>query len=287
MSAALHSLNSSALVDTTQRLSDLQFSQMMAFASNENVPDPSESFRYGVLVRNKRRKQGIVDVSSNFWHSPVLQRFSNSTSSDLILVKGAFQLRQAVKDVAVTITEALRQKNAIVLWAMKIDTGHEQARQPSSKDILKSLVAQAMRHSQRTQTDKSMTINCTRMMTAYSEMDWIQILASALAGLSQTIYLALDLAMFRDGLVLDIDMTQVVSMFTTLIGELKARGPKTQVKIMLFSYKAVPGQAMSAYNVVTVKSDARAWLRNNLRDPQWKRGSSALRNSSYWSRRDF
>lgn len=242
----------------------------MAFKSNENILDPSESFRYGVLMRNKRQKQGIIKVSSNFWHSPVLQRFSDSTRSDLILVRGTFQLRQAIKDVDITITEALREKKAVVLWVMKIDTSHDQARQPSSKDILKSLVAQAMRYSQSAQTEKSMSLNCTRMMTADSEMDWIQILASALAGLSQTIYLAIDLAMFRDGLVLDVDMAQVISMFTALISELDTRGLKTQVKIMLFSYKAVSGQAMSSYNVVTVKSDTRTWARKNRREPNWK-----------------
>jgi hypothetical protein len=117
-------------------------------------------------------------------------------------------------------------------------------------------VAQAMASIQLIQTDKSMTLNCAPMKTADSEMDWIQILASALAGLNQMVYLDLDLAMFRDGLILHFDISHVISMLISLIGELTARGLATRIKIMLFSYKAVSSQAMGSHNVVTVKGEA-------------------------------
>jgi hypothetical protein len=244
-----------------------RFSKFMVYYSNI----------FDMLVQHHPE---YVSLACRFWFSPELQSFSNSTTSDLIIIKGTFPLRQAIRDIAVTITEELRQKNAAVLWAIKIEVGQDQARQPSSKDILKSIVAQAMRLSQGVQTDKSMTINCTRMRTADSEIEWIQILASVLAGLNQPVYLALDLAMFRDEIILDIDISHIISIFASLSNDLSAQGLKTKVKIMLFSYKAAPGLAMSSHNVVTVKGDTRPWIRNNGREQQPRRGSSFLRHGS-------
>jgi hypothetical protein len=235
-SIAYQALNSGALLDTNHKLSDLQFSQMMSFVSDSNMPDPTQSFQHGLFMCKRLRSQGKIGIPSSFWHSPNLMKFSTSGHSDLVIIKGIFQLRQAVRNVAVTVTEELRRANVAVLWAVKIEMGKEQNHRPLPKDILKSLVAQALRLTQSGQSEKSMALNCARLHTADSDMEWIGILVSVLAGLNQTVYLALDLEIFRDGLLIDSHTTRVLSMFTSLINELSSRASSTKVKIIFFTY---------------------------------------------------
>jgi hypothetical protein len=185
-----------------------------------------------------------------------------------VIIKGTFQLRQAVRNVAVTITEVLRRADVVVLWAVKIEMGKEPNHRPLPKDILKSLVAQALRFTQSGQSEKSMALNCARLHTADSDMEWIRILASVLAGLNQTVYLALDLEMLRDGLLNDSHTTHVLSMFTSLINELYSRESSTKVKIIFFTYKSISNDFIRSYNVVTVCNETRKQL--TARKPKMK-----------------
>ena len=90
------SLNSAALLNTNQRLSDLQLSQIMEYLSDVPLVDPIKTLQYGLAMRN-RRFHASRSGSEPFWHSPKLKEWSSASRSSLVAVKGNYQSRFEVK----------------------------------------------------------------------------------------------------------------------------------------------------------------------------------------------
>ncbi|KAH0565264.1 hypothetical protein GP486_001345 [Trichoglossum hirsutum] len=246
MMTSFQSINSSALLDTNQRLSDLQLSQIIAFVSNTPLPDPTKSYQYSLFMRNRRYRNLRGSTSGPFWFSPKLQAWSSARDSALCMVKGTFHSRFDVKDVCVSMIEQLHNGEIPVIWAMKM--GGEGVRDTSSVDLFKYLVFQALRLNSTLHTEKSMALSCSRFQSATTEEEWCELLGSALAGIAREVYIVVDLEMLNLSLAPISGNFSWPFAFTSLFKKLSDRGFDTRVKVLLFSY----GSAISPQ---TIRSD--------------------------------
>ncbi|KAF2267733.1 hypothetical protein CC78DRAFT_456466 [Lojkania enalia] len=231
-------INSSSLLDTNQKVTDLQFSEMIEIVSKVPIPDPTESYHHAVFMRRRRQLRNKIDIPTGFWHSSTLQKFSNSQTSSLILVKGSFRSRFSLRDAAVIITEELHRQSIPILWAVQTGTQDSSISRGTVKDVLKSLVAQALRLSTNPRYEKSLALSCTRLRTATDEAEWFQVLGSAVESLRQQVFIMLDMELLirpsDDEEPADLQMLQ---LFLDMFRHLSQRGLGHAVKVMVFSYR--------------------------------------------------
>lgn len=227
------SATSSAFLDTSQRLSDLQLSQIMTFISDVAGLDAAKSLQYSLVMRNRRQLKPAPAVEP-FWLGPKLQAWASAKSSSLIMVRGTFQNRFGMKDFCVDFIGILREAEIPVLWALKSSYKDTDA-VPSMVDLLKHLVCQALRLNVALQTESFLGPSCAAFRRAMTEDDWFNLLGSVLAGLPQ-IYIVIDVEMLSS---LFPPLTKDFSLplaFLGLFQKLSDRGVKTRVKVILVSY---------------------------------------------------
>lgn len=140
-SVAYHTIQSSTMLDTNQRVSDLQISQILTHLSNVPFDDPLKSFQHHLFFR-KRRAQGtnLSAVTNSFWLSSRFQSLFSTEKSALALMKGNFATRQVLQNFCVDVIEHLRSSNIPTLWALKkAATPNNEQTQLSIEDLLKYL----------------------------------------------------------------------------------------------------------------------------------------------------
>jgi hypothetical protein len=225
-------LQSSALLDTNQRLFDLQIAQMLEFATKSPTIDPEANLAFGTFMRNRRRL--LHNVPNEVWHSPKFQNWSECCSSSVVLVKGSFASRFIARDFGVTVVEALRASSKYVLFILQ-DQQRERKSQTTAVDLIKSLVFQAIRINENFRTTKACTVTCARVGSATTESDWMDILLALLSGLP-VVYIVFDVESLSQHLpVRENDFSWPLAFFS-LFQKLASRGCTTVVKVLLISY---------------------------------------------------
>ena len=221
-----------AQLDTNQRVSDLQLSQMLTHTANSLLDDPETSYRFGVLIRNKHQRG--LHRTPKFWLSPRLKDWTTSKSSSLIVVKGSYATRSQARDFGINVIEAVQPASIPVLWALH-DNSKSFCETISTVDLLKSLVQQAIRINKTFQSEKFCTRSCTRIQSARDEKEWLDILGSVLVGLP-LLYIVVNLeSLGRNPLAMTEHFSWPLA-FLSLFQSLSSRGVATVVKIVLITY---------------------------------------------------
>jgi hypothetical protein len=222
-------------VDTNEKVSDLQFSELVRIAAEPSSFDPQESYTQAVLIRNLRRQNQRINMPSTFWQSPTPKKFADSSTSSLMLVKGTFQERAALRDTAVKVTEELKRKNIPTLWAVDAQMPDPAARVSTPVDILKSLVAQALTLDDSSHSQKSTALSCTQLRTAATERQWFDILGAALANLRRETYVVLELDTLLSPSSENSSNREVIALFSDMLKELTNRRAKSIVKVLIIT----------------------------------------------------
>jgi hypothetical protein len=225
-------LQSSALLDTNQRVFDLQIAQMLDFAAKSPTVEPEICLSFGIFMRNRRRL--LQGVPNELWQSSKLLNWTKPGSCSIVLVKGSFASRFKARDFGVTIVEALRAASKHVLFILQDPQGDRKS-QTTVTDLIKSLVFQAMRINEDFQTTKACTVTCARVRSATTESDWMDILLAVLSGLP-IVYIIFDVeTISHHQEALDKDFAWPVA-FVSLFQNLASRGSKTAIKVLFISY---------------------------------------------------
>ncbi|MCJ1268458.1 hypothetical protein MMC22_008346 [Lobaria immixta] len=226
------SINSSAHLNTNQRLSDLQVSQIVASTSNPCKMDAMKSLQYCVFMRKQLLKPATA--AQPFWLTPRFQTWKSAVASSLVIVKGNYATRFEVKDFCVNAVTLLRSAKIPVIWALKtVEPSVVEA--PSAIDLLKDLTSQALRLNIALHNERSLVLSCTKFLGAESENDWFDILAGVLAGLPQ-IYILIDIEAVNPHYQTIEQGFSWPSAFLNFFGKISERGLKTVVKVVLVSY---------------------------------------------------
>jgi hypothetical protein len=223
--------------------------------------DPVESYNQAVLMRNLRRRSQRVDVPNTFWQSPLLKRFANSPQSCLILVRGTFQGRWTLRDIAVRVTEELHIKNIATLWAVNARKSDLAAKSITLIDNLRSLVAQALKLNGSQHSQKSATLCCTQLRTATTENQWFDILGAALSNFCKEMYILLELEPLMPPSGDYSQNSEIIELFDRLFRELAIRGSNLAVKVMVLTCMPLPSQLQGIGNVLSTTMPAISPLR--------------------------
>jgi hypothetical protein len=208
---------------------------MVRVAAELSSFDPLESYSQAVMVRNLRRQNQRFNVSNAFWQSPTLKKFAESPEPSLMLVKGTFQERGALRDAAVRVTEELKSMNMTTIWAVNAQISDRATKSVNSLDVLKSLVAQALTSGDLAHSLKSTALSCTQLRTAATTKQWLEILGAALAGSCRETYIILELDILLSSLSTTSPTDEVIALFCNLLRELAGHGKKSLIKVFIIT----------------------------------------------------
>jgi hypothetical protein len=137
----------------------------------------------------------------------------------------------------VSIVEAIKTAIIPVVWVLNSRTGEENgvcpSRAPSAIDVLKQLVFQVLQLNHTLLNERSASLNAARYKSAATEGEWFDLLGAAIAGLPQ-IYMIIDVEVVgpEGG-----STCSWPKIFMNLFESLLARNVKTNVKVVLVSYR--------------------------------------------------
>ena len=228
---------STVVFNTNDLVHDAQLSSMLTFAAGVPGLDPQERLRLSLLMRNRRRTRPAHSRQS-FTQSTKLRTWTLSHQSALVLVRGSIAVHTVAKEFCVDVIQYLQSASIPVLWILN-DPMTGGRKSFSAIDLLRSLVFQALQLNTTLHNEKSCSINCARMQSARTELEWIDILGAAMAGMPQ-VYIVVDVEAQRSDMPSLNDSFSWSMAFHTLFQKLAARNCPSIIKVVLVSYSAMP-----------------------------------------------
>ncbi|KAJ0163678.1 hypothetical protein CTA2_2590 [Colletotrichum tanaceti] len=231
----LQSIQTSAQLDTNQRISDLHLSHVLATLS-PTFEDPETCYKYHLMCRNRRVSGRGANTSTNpFWLSPRLAKWSSSRRSSLIIIKGSFSVRSAMVDFGIDVIQTLESAGVPTLWALPSLDKSKHASMSTAVDLIKYLTYQALRRSGFAKTEKELSSRYSQFHTALKPKDWLKLLGQAVRSLGTSLYIVVDLATVLSSLD-RADGFNLVDELCMMLDDASIEGPK--VKIVLLLYEA-------------------------------------------------
>lgn len=218
-----------AHVDTNDRLSDLQASQALS-AFSSSFQDPNKCYQRQLLLR-KRRAVGIATgaQTNEFWMSADLKHFATSHDPGMVIVRGPFNLRSAIKDFGVDAIRALIRSDIPTVWALE-GADKEQANWRNA-DLLKYLTWQVLGKCDLTE---KMSKRYTQFQTAQTPKEWMAFFKEVVRHIGGQLYLVVDLAAIQAPLI-SADGFNIIRELSAMITE-KGEEVATMLKIIIISY---------------------------------------------------
>ncbi|KAL2693600.1 hypothetical protein Neosp_000160 [[Neocosmospora] mangrovei] len=229
-------IETSAQLDTNQKLSDLQLSQALHSLS-QPFEDPDQSFKHHVFLRNRRASgRGRATSTNEFWLSPKLARWSSGNGSSLTIIKGTFTLRSAIQDFGVNVIESLSTCTVPTLWALASSRKSRSSPTLTTTDLVKYLTYQALKFPGVIQTEKQMSWRFSQLQIARTLREWLTLFKHIIGGLGGQVYMVVDLAMA--GSLLDsVDGLSFIQEMANVL-EVSQQEKGTKIKMVLLTYEA-------------------------------------------------
>ncbi|TDZ14432.1 hypothetical protein Cob_v012568 [Colletotrichum orbiculare MAFF 240422] len=138
-------IQTSAQLNTNHQIEELNLSQILTSLSPK-FEDPETCYKYHVFSRNRRISGRGRNTSTNqFWLSPKLTEWSSSSTSSLIILKGPFSVREALRDFGVDVLQTLKTAGVPTLWALPGLGNSRQNAMATASELMKYLTYQALR----------------------------------------------------------------------------------------------------------------------------------------------
>ncbi|KAK2006376.1 hypothetical protein LZ32DRAFT_570350, partial [Colletotrichum eremochloae] len=230
-----HSFQSSAQLDTNQRLSDLHLSQILTTLS-PTFEDPEKCYKYHLMCRNRRVSgRGASTPTNQFWLSPRLAKWSSSRQSSLVIIRGPFSMRSAMVDFGIDVIQTLASADVPTLWALPSLDKSKRASMSTAVDLIKYLTYQALRCGGSLETEKDLSFRYSQLHTAQKLTDWLKFLEQAIRSLGAQVYIVVDLATvlssldYADGFNLIDELSMMIN---------RASMNCLKIKVVLLLYEA-------------------------------------------------
>ncbi|KAF5718556.1 hypothetical protein FMUND_5137 [Fusarium mundagurra] len=195
-----HSIQTSAQLDTNQKLSSLQLSQALATFS-QSLENPKSLYKHHLFLRNRRASGRGATVSTNeFWLSPKLAKWSYCPHSSLAIIRGSFTTRWAIQDFAIDIIQAVTMMRIPVLWVLGSANKTTSNAMLSPVDLVRYLTYQALQIEGIVTTEKQMSLRHSQLEEAKTSQDWLALFKLIMQDLGGQIYIIIDLATVSSGL---------------------------------------------------------------------------------------
>jgi hypothetical protein len=232
-------VHSSALINTNRRISDLQFSNIMASLSHVPIWEPMKVYQYYNSVRRRMsHKRPVHTLPNTFWRSSKLRHWSSTPESALSVIAGNFQARFLIRNLCVDIIEQLHRAAIPVILAMKVQED-SLSTYISHTDLLKYLIRQALQIRDKVHTEKSMSLTCAKFHDSTDEAGWFQLFEATLADIGSLVYIIVDLVILDKSFSF-IDNFSWIGAFEQFFETLINRKISTKVKVLLVCYGSLP-----------------------------------------------
>ncbi|KAG7044366.1 nacht domain protein [Colletotrichum scovillei] len=229
------SIQTSAQLDTNQRISNLHLSNVLTTLSPA-FEDPEKCYKYHLMCRNRRVSgRGVVTSTNQFWLSPRLTKWSSSHRSSLVIIKGSFNVRSAMVDFGIDIIQTLESAEVPTLWALPSLDRSKHASMSTAVDLIKYLTYQALRLSASLKTEKELSSRYSQFHTTLKPKDWLKLLGQAVRSLGTNTYIIVDLATVLSSLD-QADDFHLIDELCIMLDDASMEGLK--VKIVLLLYEA-------------------------------------------------
>lgn len=231
--AAEQVINSSARIELRQQLTSIQVTQFVDLLSKTPLLDPLKSLESSIFLR-KRRRHLSVPYDRRFWFTTEMQNWNQGHASSFVMIDGTWKLRHIVRDFCTDSIMSLQEAKTPVIWALKpADFSRQADNHVWSIDILKTLIAQAIRLNLTIQTDSELSPRIRACNTAMTYEEWLQILASVLQNIPY-IYMFIDLELVSHPM--DDSKRSWPRATQRVLAELSQRGCGCIIKVALISY---------------------------------------------------
>ncbi|RKK22269.1 hypothetical protein BFJ66_g1351 [Fusarium oxysporum f. sp. cepae] len=234
-----HSIQTSAQLDTNQKLSSLQLSQALATFS-QSLEDPKSLYKHHLFLRNRRASGRGAAISTNeFWLSPKLARWSSCPHSSLTIIRGSFTTRWAIQDFAIDIIQAVTMMSIPALWVLGSANKTSPNAMLSPADLVRYLTYQALQVEGTVTTEKQMSLRHSQLEEAKTSQDWLTFFKLIIQDLGGQIYIIVDLATVSSG-PKGSGQVSLIYQLNQMLKELSNKGShkrsRTKVKIILLVY---------------------------------------------------
>ncbi|KAF6808227.1 hypothetical protein CPLU01_15697 [Colletotrichum plurivorum] len=249
------SIQTSAQLDTNQRLADLQLSQAMATLL-PTFDDPEKCYKHHLFWRNRRSSgMGVKTSTNEFWLSPRLARWSSSSKSSIVVIKGPFPSRSAIVDFSVDIIQTLEASAVPTLWALTSFGKSGPKSMSTTTDLLKYLTYQALRIGGSLKTEKELSLRYSQFLTARKPEEWLALFMQVIESLGDQTYVVIDLATVLSSLD-GADGFNLIQELSRVVGHESRRETKTKLKVAFLVYetdwfRVLPGDAFQ--DTISVK----------------------------------
>jgi hypothetical protein len=220
------SINSSALFECRNALSEIQLTQGLAVISSQCSIDYKSSLQTSLLIRDRHRLVSYRSRCTPFWTSPELHAWNTSQRSTLITIQANFKTRFYIRDFCSSVIEQLLNARLAVLWVLKAS----QDRHHSVSEILKSLLHQALSLDYVSHTDSAFSFQLRKFLDAHFENDYVDLLGSVLQHF-KLVYIIVEAGAMEPAAA-----SQCQNYLRELSHRLSERGAATVVKCLTLSY---------------------------------------------------
>ncbi|ORX96974.1 hypothetical protein BCR34DRAFT_607470 [Clohesyomyces aquaticus] len=185
------SVQTSANLDTNQRLTDLQLNQIMDYLSGADVLDPMKALQCRTFMSARGRgRQQTVETESRFWNDAKFNSWESSSNPSMIMVKGDYANRLQVQKFTIEIINTLRDQKIPVLWVLKPLPAQNQPA-TAITDIIKAIVCQAIQLNIALHTERALSLSCAQFRAAETPEEWLDLLAKVIATFPR-LYIVID-----------------------------------------------------------------------------------------------
>lgn len=267
--AADRALNDCARVEFRQELSNIQLAQFLHAIRVHQLPEPADSLQASIFLAT-RRSTKLVPKGPPFWLQDEVQQWNRSQASSLLVINGTWKVRSHLQAFCVSSIMALQEDKVPVLWALRSTPLDESRHQETTPiDLLKYLIVQAIKLNKNLHMDATLAPYLQSYLRARTQDDWINILASVLAGIP-LLYIMVDLqalsASSEEGFTIDYWLATYKRIFAVL----KERNPQTVVRVVLTRYSSlVPGGPLTkddhSYMITVGKPSQERQLRGQVK----------------------
>ncbi|KAK1845889.1 hypothetical protein CCHR01_11499 [Colletotrichum chrysophilum] len=227
------SIQTSAQLDTNQRLSDIHLSQVLTTLS-PTFENPEKCYKYHLMCRNRRVSGRGANISTNqFWLSPRLTKWSSSHQSSLIIIRGPFSMRSAMVDFGIDVIQTLASAEVPTLWALPSLEKSKHASMSTAVDLIKYLTYQALRWSGSLKTEKELSSRYLQFHSAQKPKDWLKLLEQAVRSLGTQVSIVVNLATVLSSLD-EADGFNVIDELCRMLNDASTKGPKMKVILLLY-----------------------------------------------------
>lgn len=236
--AADRALNDCARIEFRQELSNIQLAQFLHAIRVHKLPEPADSLQASLFLATKRPVK-LLPKGPPFWLQDEVQQWNKSQASSLLVINGTWKVRAHLQTFYTSSIMALQEDQVPVLWALR-STALDQSRHEETTpiDLLKYLILQAIKLNKNLHTDATLAPYLQSYLRATTQDDWINILASVLAGVP-LLYIMVDLqtlsAPSEEGCSIDFWLATYMKIFAAL----KERNSRTVVRVALTRYSSL------------------------------------------------